>query len=169
MILVITLLLGLYVGYNFPLWLTDLVNFVTVKKARKKLLPVPVDNARLCQTTHKWTEATTVNQRGEFSKAYVCTICGFIPSRDLMLTVETLEKMTGIWKSIELDELIINDFATMEEDTLKKHFSKEIEGGFDFEKILQVYKAGQTMQERFILYRIAKKEELEPKEELSNE
>jgi hypothetical protein len=48
------------------------------------------------------------------------------------------------------------DFIRQEEEGIKKHFTEELKNGLDFDKLTQVYFAGQTLKERLILYRLTK-------------
>lgn len=167
MITALALLLGLYIGYFLPIWFGKLIGLVIRKRVLKKFSPKPVNEMRLCKVPHQWIDATSVNENGELGKIHVCSVCGFLPTKDMMLTESALEKIVQIRKFTELDETIMNDFANMEEVSLKEHFGKEIEGGLDFQKVLQVYNAGQTLQERFILYRMTKREECNKPEEVT--
>ncbi|HXN74916.1 MAG TPA: hypothetical protein VN855_00305, partial [Candidatus Acidoferrum sp.] len=116
--------------------------------------------SRVCNEPHSWIDAASVNEHGKLGKVHVCSICGFLPSRGLMVTEEALEKIKQIRKDTELSESMVNDFADKEEASLKEYFSKEVENGLDFQKIIQAYNAGQSMEQRFIIYKMSRVEEL---------
>jgi hypothetical protein len=152
-----TVFFSFYLGQNLPYWLGVVVVKLQRRKIVKKLRPTSVVESRLCPSIHNWTPAPhTLDEKGEFTYVNVCKDCGFIPVLNLMATPDGLEYIERNKQYMANEEKMKEDFIRQEEEGIKKHFTEELKNGLDFEKLTQVYFAGQTLKERLILYRLTK-------------
>jgi hypothetical protein len=135
------------------------------KKLVEQAIPVEVDESRLCKNGHTWAEVPSINEKGEYIQLQICDSCGLIPSRNLMSKPETMIKVRNNVKAAQLDNKIIEDFSTHEEEDMREIFAEELKSGTDFKKVLKVYNAGQTFRERYIMYRLGRLEELKVEKE----
>jgi hypothetical protein len=97
-----------------------------------------------------------VDDKGEFTYVNVCKNCGFIPAMGVMATKDGLEHIEEHKRHLAAEEQLKDEFIKQEEEGIKRHFEEELKGGLDFRKIEQVYLAGQSLRERFILYKVYK-------------
>lgn len=157
-LLMLFLIAGLYIGNRLPWWLTRLVSNIEKRRTLKSILPTPVDDNRLCNDRHEWTTAKVVDIKGEFLDIKVCSKCGFFPSLNSMATKEGLRRIQENNRLYTFNTKVIEDFTTIEETDLKEFFAEEIKAGLDFQKVVRTYNAGQTMRQRFTLYKIERSE-----------
>lgn len=146
-----------YLGQNLPYWMGILVTKIQNERLLRKIRPTEVDEDRLCKEPHDWFSAPhTVDENGEYTRVNVCKNCGVIPALNTMATVEGLEYIEKNKKLFQEEEKIKQDFLKLEEEGIRKHFKEELDGGMQFDKLAQIYHAGQNMKERFILYKVYK-------------
>lgn len=142
------------------LGIEEVYQFVQKRKLLKDAtnkLPDVVDEKRLC-SVHTWERVPAVNEEGLVVDIQVCNTCGFIPTRNSMLPVETLNKMNSKLKEMAWEDGIIRQFTANEQTQLKTLFASELESGMDYQKVIGAYMAGQTLQERFIIFRLGQLE-----------
>ena len=77
-----------------------------------------------------------------------------------MATEESIRRMEETKLALALDDKLKSDFSIKEEEKILEYFDEELKSGLKIEKLISLYNAGQTMKERFILYRIARSKEL---------
>lgn len=132
------------------------------------LTPIDVDESKLCKGSHSWIESLSVNDAGEYSPLSICDKCGFIPSKNLMASEEALKRVINNNRIRQLEETIQKDFLDKESADIKKLLEdEEPKNTLTDTKIGRIYNAGQTWNKRYIIYKIARTEELmrEPKED----
>ena len=141
-------------GWKTPEWIGSYLIRREEKKLAKSMSPSPADEALLCREPHKWVEVQTINREGKVVPVNVCDVCGFIPSTDMIANPEALTRARKAREERQKDEKLINDFTNIEENDLKELFADELKNGMNFDKVVRAYYAGQTLQKRFILYKI---------------
>ena len=159
-VIMLILFIGVYVGLVLPYYVNKLVINREKKRELNALMPTKVDDSRLCKEPHIWMEAISLNENIEYVPINVCSTCGFIPSRNMMTTKEGLKRIIENNYIRKLEEDIHRDFENKENEEIKKFLKSEIENGLTYDKINEIYHAGQTSGKRFIIYKIARGEEL---------
>lgn len=152
-----TAILFFVLGQHLPNWLRSVLTAIQNERLLSKILPTEVDSVLLCKEPHKWTLVVDgLDENAEFTHINVCTNCGFIPSMNVMATKEGLDYIEKNQQHAELEKKMVDDFVTMEKEGIERHFTEELKNGLEFRKLEQVYMAGQSMKERFIMYKLHK-------------
>jgi hypothetical protein len=151
--------LSFYLGQRVPYWLGILVMKVQNEMILRKIRPTPVNKDKLCKEPHDWFSAqSSIDEKGEYTYVNICKNCGFIPSLGTMATADGLKHIERNQKLLREEESAKNSFAKFEEEEIRFDFEQELNNGLDFQKLVNVYRAGQTMKERFIMYRLYRTE-----------
>jgi hypothetical protein len=148
----ITFLIGAYFGQNFPYWLGYILDQRYKRRLLKSIVPIPVDETRLCQGPHTWEDANSIDEQGEFTKIQICDVCGFIPSKNLMATEEGMRRTKINRKITEFEDRNKEVFIKLEERMLREDFEQELKNGVSFDKIIKTHLYGQTFNKRFTKY-----------------
>ena len=144
-----------YLGQNLPYWIGRIVTKIQNERILRKIRPTEVDENRLCNQPHEWFSAPhTVDEKGDYTYVNVCKNCGIIPTMNSMASIDGLKHIKKNQKLLKEEEQIKDGFSKFEEDEIRFHFEEELKNGLEFGKLVKVYRAGQTMKERFILYRL---------------
>jgi hypothetical protein len=161
-VVIITILFfGIWIGLVLPHYATKFVADREKQRELASLIPTGVDEFRLCPGPHEWLEIISVNEYSEYSPLNVCKNCGFLPSKNLMATPEGLKRILDNRKIRELEDSIQKDFVDKENSDIKKLLENEGPEGTLTDGIIgEIYRAGQTSNKRYIIYKIARAEEL---------
>lgn len=158
---ILGILIGLCVGLNLPIWLTNFVRWYERRKLMKDIYPTPVDESRLCKEPHKWIEVPTTDGSGNYSTLNVCNTCGFISGRDLMATPRGLERIAFNKKLFAFEKQLEQDFIDGENRFLDHFLRRDRpEDIMTMEKLIEVYNAGKTCNKRFVIYKLMINEQL---------
>lgn len=152
------IILSLFLGFKGPEWLYNAFYRYEKNKILKALTPLPVNENRLCTGLHSWINATTIDDNNIYSTTKLCDKCGFIPERNLMATLDGLERIEKNNKLMTFNSNVEKEFTDKEMEELKKNFEEEIKNGLNIEKIFAVYNSGQTAYQRFVIFKIEKSE-----------
>ena len=151
--------LGLVIGLILPYLITLMVIKYERNKNFKNLIPTPIREKELCQGPHSWIEALAVDEEMEYYPLNICEKCGVIPGKNLMSTKEGLKRIIQNNKIREFEESVKKDFEEKENEELKKFLQEDIKNGLNFNKVSEIYHAGQTSAKRYVIYKIVRSEE----------
>lgn len=160
-LVILLVVLAFALGWKLPEWIGRFIVNSEKKRMLRQMTPSPVEEYLLCDGPHEWTEIASLSEDGTIATINACDKCGLLAGRDAMVSQEALRRSRESRKRMEFDEKVINEFSEKEEGAMKAHFAEELKNGLDYQKLLLAYKAGQTLQQRYILYRIQKLNELE--------
>jgi len=148
-------LLGILIGLRLPYWLTSIVSWAEKRQAYKDIYPTAVNESVLCKEPHDWLEAPTTDGEGNYGSINVCSKCGFIPSRDMMATPTTLERIAYNKKLFAFEKQVEQDFIDGENRFLD-HFLRQDrpEDKMTMEKLIEIYNAGRTANKRFVIHKM---------------
>lgn len=144
-------LLGILVGLRLPYWLTSIVSWAEKRQTYRDIYPTQVDENKLCSGPHEWLEAPTTDGDGHYGSINVCSKCGFIPSRNMMATQTTLERIAYNKKLFAFERQLEQDFIDGENRFLD-HFLKQEK--IDMDGLVEVYNAGRTSNKRFVIHKL---------------
>jgi len=126
----------------------------------KNMTPQEADESQLCKGPHPWMETTVLTSDGK-KKIPVCSACGLISGTNKVASQEAIDRIEEMNRIKEIEQRLYNDFLNEEDNEIKKYFSKELENGLDFDKLVHVHAAGMSFGSRFSIYKAAKAPELE--------
>jgi len=161
MLLLIYWVSGISVGFFGPRVLEQIYIWLETRKILKENGPREVDQSKLCKKgTHNWVKAHIY--KGEsLVEEQVCDICGYMPSANKMFSEKAVDNMQQVTAHVEAYKQIKEDFLAQEIDDIKKTFSEEIKNGVSLNKLCNLRDAGVTCNQRFMVYKIARVDELE--------
>lgn len=151
--------LGLFLGLMLPYFLTLLVIKYEKSREFKKLIPTAIRENELCNGPHTWIETIAVDRDVEYMPINICEKCGLISGRDLMCTKEGLKRIVQNNKIKEFEESVRKDFEEKENSEIKKLLEEDLKKGLSFDKVNEIYHAGQTSGKRYVIYKIVRSEE----------
>lgn len=155
----LALILGMYLGLALPYYINAAFVWFEKRKSLKGMFPTTIDQNRLCSSRHEWIDVIGVDNEKDYTTQQVCTKCGFLPSRDLMVSELGLKKLLEHRYIQHLEQTIEQEFLLKEEYDIKKIFEKEMENGLGMDKLILLYNAGQTCKKRLVIFKIARAEE----------
>lgn len=151
---------GIVIGWYIPIWLSKVYIYFLSKEITKNSIPQKVDDNKMCKTRHDWIEAVTF-AGSKTGKTRLCRLCGFIPELNLMASYEAIDRIEENNKIRQLEDNIYKDFINKEDEDIKKFFTKEIENGVSFDKLVQLHSAGITFMQRYGNYKLSRAPEIE--------
>lgn len=151
--------LGLFLGLILPYALTMLIVKYEKNKEFKKLIPTSIKESELCKGPHTWIETIAVDENIEYKPVNICEKCGLISGRDLMCTKEGLKRIIQNNQIKDFEESVKKDFEEKENSEIKKLLEEDIKKGLSFDKINEIYHAGQTSGKRYVIYKLVRSEE----------
>lgn len=157
LLVIIVALVFLYIGLVLPYYATKIITLRETNKELSALIPVNVDESRMCNGAHNWLEAIAV-ENSEYTQLNVCRSCGFIPSKNLMATSEGLKRIILNNEMRAFEEGIAKDFSDKETNDINE-LIEEFKKDTTNDKAMNIYFAGQSANKRYIIYKIARSEE----------
>lgn len=148
-------IVDIFVGFI----LNGLDNF-KAKRMVQSIIPQVADPKKLCKTPHSWIMAPTITKEGQ-GFVQVCRVCGFISGSDKVASMDSIDRIEENNRIREIESRLLKDFLTQEDDQMKKYFDLEIKGGLNFDKLAHIHGAGMTFNQRFLVYKASRAEEIE--------
>lgn len=142
----VCLLVGLYT----PLLIVHLLE----RKLTKEFTAVPASDRLLCsEEPHVWIDTEVLLDSGDLTTTKLCTECGLLSGLDQMVTPEHLARILEENKTKAENKILMEQFLVQETKAIQEAFKDEIVAGVTMRKLLNVYYAGQTSNNRLILFK----------------
>lgn len=154
------LIIGFIAGFFGPMWVSDLITYLQNRKVIREITPLPVREDKLCKGPHSWMMAPVFNEKDPNKEVRLCQICGFMPDRQLMATVEAIDRIQENNRVYAMQNRIYKDFLAQENGDIQKYFDAELKNGVSFEKLVHVHGAGATFNARYNMYKSARAGEI---------
>lgn len=159
----LTLITGIVLGIFGMAAVQILLAALEMRKVRKAIVLGNVDKKKLCKGMHSWIDAKMAGGQG-VAPVKVCQMCGFISGTNKMATQDMIDRVEEQNRLFEIEEKLLEEFMKFEEKQVQAFFHEELKNGFNFDKLIQLHAAGQTFNERFMIFKEHKTQEIRDSE-----
>jgi hypothetical protein len=163
LIIAFTAIMFFFAGFVLPYKLYTFLERRKAARWMRSLIPTMIDEDKLCKGPHEWEEAKSLLADGSLGSTSMCTSCGFIPSKNLMASKISMERVKEGNKARAIELKIETEFEELEQSYLKERLDELIKEP-TFEKLRAVYLSGLSAPRRFQYHKLTKMFDMENKE-----